>query len=139
MKKMLVIIFGLFLTIGCFAQGNVIGNWKTIDDKTGEMKSIVKIEIIDGKLYGTVVSLKNEADKNIVCTACSGAKKGKKIVGMRIIEGLQKGDGVWEGGNGIMDPENGKYYDCKIWEEGGKLQVRGYIGFIYRTQTWVKA
>jgi len=139
MKNILSLFVGLFFTLGVFAQGNVVGNWKTIDDQTGEMKSIVKIEIINGKLYGTVISLKNESDKNVVCTECSGSKKGKKIVGMRIIEGLKNADGVWEGDDGIMDPENGKYYDCKIWEEGGKLQVRGYIGFIYRTQTWIKA
>jgi hypothetical protein len=30
---------------------------------------------------------------------------------------------------------------CKaeIWVEDGTLKVRGYIGFFYKTQTWVKS
>jgi len=40
-----------------------------------------------------------------------------------------------------MDPENGKVYDCKVWvdeDEPDKLNVRGYIGFFYRTQNWYR-
>ena len=44
-------------------------------------------------------------------------------------------DDEWEDGS-ILDPDNGKTYDCKIWREGDKLQVRGYIAFFFRTQTW---
>jgi hypothetical protein len=39
----------------------------------------------------------------------------------------------------IMDPEDGKTYEAELWVEDGKLKVRGYLGFFYRTQTWVKA
>lgn len=48
-----------------------------------------------------------------------------------------KKEKVWEDGT-ICDPKNGKIYDCKLWVENGKLQVRGYIAFLYRTQTWIK-
>ena len=37
----------------------------------------------------------------------------------------------------IMDPKKGTVYDCKLWIEGGNLKVRGYVLFIYRTQTWL--
>jgi len=45
------------------------------------------------------------------------------------------------GGGKILDPENGKEYNVKMFpKEGGqKLQVRGYIGPFYRTQTWLRA
>jgi uncharacterized protein (DUF2147 family) len=43
----------------------------------------------------------------------------------------------WEDGT-IMDPDNGKVYDCKLWVEDGKLKVRGYVAFFFRTQTWVR-
>jgi uncharacterized protein (DUF2147 family) len=48
---------------------------------------------------------------------------------------------LWGGGGRILDPENGKEYTVKMRpQEGGKkLQVRGYIGPFYRTQTWLRA
>jgi len=62
----------------------------------------------------------------------------KPIVGMVIINDMEKDEDEW--GNGtILDPENGKIYRCKLWVEDGKLMVRGYIAFLYRTQTWLPA
>jgi uncharacterized protein (DUF2147 family) len=139
MKRFFVIIASLLLTSNIFSQGNVTGKWKTIDDETGKMKSIVEIyKKSDGKLYGKILQLKPESDPNKLCTECTGSLKNKKIVGMEIIRGLEIDDDAWEGDDGILDPENGKFYDCKIWEENGKLQVRGYIGFFFRTQEWVR-
>ena len=44
----------------------------------------------------------------------------------------------WDDGE-ILDPASGKVYDCKMWIEGGKLQLRGFIGWsvIGRSQTWL--
>jgi uncharacterized protein (DUF2147 family) len=140
MKKYLMLLIALFSLIAVSqAQSHVEGKWKTIDDETGKMKSIVELKVKNGKLYGTIVALSPDSDPNKVCTECTDHRKGKKIVGMEIISGLKQDDSVWEGDDGILDPENGKLYDCKIWVEDGKLQVRGYIGFLFRTQTWVKA
>jgi len=52
--------------------------------------------------------------------------------------GLSLRKGKWRDGR-ILDPNNGKYYDCQIWLEDNKLKVRGYIGFFYRTQEWIRA
>ena len=41
-------------------------------------------------------------------------------------------------GGTILDPEDGKVYKAEVWVEDGKLKVRGYIGFLYKTQTWQK-
>jgi uncharacterized protein (DUF2147 family) len=137
-KKLILLVTGLFFITGIFAQGSVAGKWKTIDDETGKMKSIVEITVKDGIMKGKIIQLEPATDPNKVCTACTDHRKGKKLVGMEIISGLKIDDSVWEGDEGILDPENGKLYDCKIWEEGGKLMVRGYIGFVYRTQVWVR-
>lgn len=142
MKKLASLFFLLiFATSISFAAG-IEGKWKTIDDGTREVKSIVNITIKDGKLYGTITQLFNE-DPNYdpVCDECKDEKKGKKIIGMQIINGLTERDGKWTGDNGILDPDNGKYYDVKIWvdeENPKKLHVRGYIAFLYRTQTWLR-
>ena len=55
---------------------------------------------------------------------------------MEIIRAMEKDDDEWEDGT-IMDPKKGTVYDCKMWVEDGKLQVRGYIAFFFRTQTWL--
>ena len=63
------------------------------------------------------------------------------MVGLEIIRGGKKDadKDVWEGGK-ILDPENGKEYRASFTPiEGGKqLQVRGYLGPFWRTQTWVR-
>jgi len=44
---------------------------------------------------------------------------------------------LWQDGK-ILDPNNGKFYSCKIWLENRNLEVRGYIGFFFRTQQWLR-
>jgi uncharacterized protein (DUF2147 family) len=60
---------------------------------------------------------------------------------MTILTGLkQDGDNVYAGGT-ILDPANGKTYNAKVTviEGGRKLEMRGSVLFIGRTQTWVRA
>ncbi|AQQ68807.1 hypothetical protein Mag101_15085 [Microbulbifer agarilyticus] len=130
-------VFTALLLSTQLAFADVVGRWKTVDDETGQAKSIVEIYEKGGKYYGRVVDLLMKPD-DTVCEACPGANKGKKVVGMDIITNMVKKGNVYEGGQ-ILDPVKGKVYDCKMWEEGGNLMVRGYLGFFYRTQTWYPA
>lgn len=66
---------------------------------------------------------------------CTGDMHNRDIVGRDIFGGFIKRDNVWEGGT-ILDLENGKEYEAKLWIEDGALKVRGYIFMFYRTQTW---
>lgn len=132
----ITLLLFLFSATSMLAQ-DLTGNWKTIDDDTGEAKSIVNIYIENGKLYGKILELVN-GDPHKVCD-CSGEKAGQKIVGMVIIDGLKKDGKYWKKDDGIFDPEKDTYYDVRIWREGDKLMVRGYIGFLFRTQTWLLA
>jgi len=62
-------------------------------------------------------------------------------VGMTILSGLKReSDTVWAGGR-ILDPNNGKTYNAKVTlvDGGKKLEMRGSILFIGRTQTWIRA
>jgi len=119
--------------LGTVATAGITGDWVTYDDKTGKKKSIVRISEKGGKLSGTITKLFNPTHTK--CVECKGSLHNKPIVGMRIFNGLTRKDGVWQGGK-ILDPKNGKWYTCKIWEEGKHLKVRGYIMMFYRTQTW---
>jgi len=121
------------------ANDNIVGSWKTIDDKTGKPKSIVSIYKKDGNYFGKIEKLlrKNPDNPKQICLNCKDSRKNKSLIGMDIIENMTMVDGALEKGT-ILDPENGKIYNCKIWLEDGKLKVRGYIMFLYRTQTWFR-
>lgn len=117
-------------------RNSPVGNWKTIDDETGEAKSIVRIYQVDDKMYGRVDQLLLKP--GALCEACEGEDHMKPITGMVILWGLEDyGDGVWGGGK-IFDPQKAKTYRAKIWleNEGAQLKVRGYAGPFFRTQTW---
>jgi uncharacterized protein (DUF2147 family) len=117
---------------------SVIGKWKTIDDATGEAKSIVEVFSKSGKIYAKVVDILDPATKNNLCKQCSGDDKNKPILGLTIIKGLSKDGSEYNSGE-ILDPKNGKLYKCALTlESKDKLKVRGYIGFslLGRTQYW---
>lgn len=139
MMKILFIWLGMLTGFHAIAQNNqdIVGKWKTVDDETGEAKSIVEIfQKTDGKYYGKISKLliKPENDK---CVRCKDDRKNKPLLGLEIIRGITKRGDEFSGGT-ITDPKNGKTYKCTITREGNKLLVRGYVGFslIGRTQTW---
>jgi uncharacterized protein (DUF2147 family) len=126
------------------AQANTpVGRWHTIDDKTGETKSVVTIEDAGGVLRGKVSQIfRKDADPAAKCKLCKDDRKDQTILGMEIIRGVKKSSGndYWEGGE-ILDPEEGKLYRVRLTpvEGGAKLQVRGFLGPFWRNQLWVKA
>lgn len=141
-----VTLFTLFASLPMSASANEatpVGLWRTIDDKTGKEKSLVRITEVNGELRGTIEKLIREPneDQNPVCEKCSGDKKGKPVLGMMILGGLKRDGKEWTGGE-ILDPNNGKTYKCKMsLDDGGKkLNVRGFIGvsLLGRTQVWLR-
>jgi len=138
--KYLVALLVLFFSFSAFSQVNsIVGNWKTIDDETGEAKSIVRIyKGTDGKYYGKIEKLFKNPDGK--CVECKDENKNKPILGLVIINDMkEKGDRL-EGGT-ILDPANGKKYSCTIsYEKDGKLKVRGFVGLSVagRNQFWEK-
>ncbi|RZJ73752.1 MAG: DUF2147 domain-containing protein [Flavobacterium sp.] len=137
-KQLLALLF--VVAAGMFTANaqSVTGKWKTVDDETGEAKSIVEIYEQNGKIYGKIVEILNPAKKNSKCTKCKGADKDKPINGLVIIKGLTKDGSEYTDGD-ILDPVKGKLYSCTIELDGkDKLNVRGYMGIslLGRTQTW---
>lgn len=137
-------MLGLVSSVFAADRMSPVGLWKTIDDKTQQPRSFVRIVENNGVLEGRVEKLLNrqpDDDPDGLCRACSGERKDKPVVGMTILWGLRKSGDDWRGGE-ILDPKNGKTYSCKmkIADGGAKLDVRGYIGvsLIGRTQTWIR-
>lgn len=138
--KNLILLSAILLTSSVYAQTSPVGKWNTVDDNTGKVRSTVEIFEKDGKLFGKILELFDPPKPDPVCEECDkdDPRFNKPVTGMTIIRNMERDDDEWESGD-ILDPENGKVYRCKMWVEEGKLKVRGYIAFLYRTQTWLPA
>jgi len=140
MKALLAAIVLAAGATSALAQMSPVGLWRSIDDKTGESKAEIRISETGGALQGRIEkTLRKDAKPDAVCDECMDDRKGKPIAGLEIIRGGKKVEGkdVWEGGK-ILDPENGKEYRASFTpvDGGKKLEVRGYLGPFWRTQTW---
>ena len=113
----------------------------TIDGKTGKERSEVEIYKVGDKAFGKISRFIENPEKEATerCNECDedDNRKDELVLGMEIIRDMELDGNKWEDGT-ILDPEEGKVYHCKIWQEDGKLKVRGYIAFFYRTQEWVR-
>ena len=131
-----------FLFLSFFIQTqNYEGNWVTIDDETGVEKSIIKLYIENDTLYGRIETLLLKDDQGELCTNCSGSELNQPIEGLVILKCLTQDGDQWTGGT-ILDPVNGKEYECTLRLEGtSQLNVRGFIGFSFigRTQRWKRS
>ena len=122
---------------------DLAGRWKTQDDETGRIKSVVEITVENGVLTGTIVELFRlpEEDPDPLCEECKDDRKDKRTLGMEIVRDMTADEDEWDSGT-ICDPKNGKVYDCKMWiseDDPDVMMVRGYVAFFYRTQNWFRA
>ncbi|MCL2266113.1 MAG: DUF2147 domain-containing protein, partial [Treponema sp.] len=145
MKKIIALIISMTAAAVCFAQSDPVeGYWLSIDEKTNKVTAGWHVYQEGGKLYGKILSTADEkpgtkADK------CKDSYKDFPIAGrvsqMSVentpwIYGLSRQKtGEWSGGR-IVNPEDGKDYNCKIIfrpADGKKyltdtLEMRGEIG-----------
>lgn len=140
MKRILFFAVTFLFSVTLFAQNPLLGEWITVDDATGEQKSIVRIYQADnGKYYGTIIQLLDENGETAVCTECTGEDHNKPIVGLTIIRDMQLKDNELRGGK-VLDPDNGKFYYAKVYLKDGKLILRGSLdkaGLLGRSQIWL--
>tara|TARA_B100001093_G_scaffold463587_1_gene479780 strand:+ start:996 stop:1406 length:411 start_codon:yes stop_codon:yes gene_type:complete len=121
-----------------FQTSSVQGTWVNIDDETGVEKSEITLYVENGKLYGKIERLLLPEDQGKVCEKCKGKEQNQPIEGLIIVKGLINDRDVWTDGK-ILDPANGKSYDCTIkLDDSNTLNVRGYLGFSFigRSQVW---
>lgn len=147
MKHLLIV--ALALTAGAaFAadEGDrVLGLWLT-----EKADAQVRVERIGDRYQGEIVWLKEpvypaDDDQGMAGRAKvdrenpDAARRGRLIVGLRIVEGFRFSDGEWRDGR-IYDPENGKTYKCRMWFEGETLRLRGFIGIslLGRSTSWTR-
>ena len=144
MKRLLIVAAAAALASASAMAATPAGLWKTIDDNTGNVRSLIRITQVNGEYNGTIEKLFRtpDQDQNPKCDKCEGALKDKPITGMTILTGLRQDGNEFADGQ-ILDPENGKVYSSKasLDDNGKKLEVRGFIGvsLFGRSQTWVRA
>jgi uncharacterized protein (DUF2147 family) len=119
-----------------------VGRWRTVDDATGKVKSIVAIREQNGKLYGTIEELFDPPVPHPTCYLCTGDLKDRPLVGLQILWDFVPDGTQWSGGQ-VLDPETGKIYRASIaLEDGGKrLRLHGYflVTLLGRTEHWLRA
>jgi len=126
------------------AQATPVGLWKTIDDDTGQEKSLVRITELAGVHSGRVEKVMDPAKASAMCDKCTDERKGQPVLGLTILRNLRQDrdePGTYQGGD-VLDPHNGKVYSAriKLIDGGKRLELRGYIGapLLGRTQTWIR-
>ena len=138
-KYIFISLVTFFLTFSTKGQ-SVLGKWHSIDPDTGDKESVIEVYKKGEKIYGKIVQILKEEDRDKTCIECTGKDKDQPIQGLVIVRGLSKEGDEWTNGK-ILDPKNGKLYKCYIaLEEENKLKLRGYIGFslIGRTEYWYR-
>lgn len=139
-KRIIFCIFLIVTTTSVFSQVNKItGTWKSVDDKTGDVRSEVRIyKATNGKYYGKIEKLYTHTDSK--CIKCKGADKDKPVLGLIIMKDLIEDDGELVGK--VLDPESGDIYYATVSYEKDKnrLKLRGSIdklGLIGCSQYWL--
>ena len=121
-----------------------VGTWNTYDDKKGDLRSVVRIDVVGQELTATIVKavLRPGEPEHPTCEKCPGEFKDKPIEGLTFMWGLTGGGREWSGGQ-VLDPEEGKIYrvKLKLSPDGRTLEVRGFVGvsLFGRTQRWTRA
>lgn len=148
----LSMLASVFLTVSMLAQAanpdDIMGYWRTIDDKTGLTLTVVKIEKAkNGTYLGSVVELIPRAGyvPFEVCQRCPAPFTDRNVMQMPLLWNLKADpskelhytDGY------VIDPHVGKIYalDIKLSASGRQLLLRGKVigaGFIGRTQSWLR-
>ena len=141
MKKILTLFFILATSIVAQAQvGKILGQWNTFDDRTGEMRSCVKITENNG-IYNAEVICLYEKDSNGKYKVMQPPyqKEYEGVVGTQLFIDM-KVDGEHLRGK-VYDPESQKTYFGKIsyHAKTDELILRGSLdkhGLLGRSQTW---
>ncbi len=142
MKKSIVTLFSLCLSLMLFAQDNIVGVWYNTT-KTGKVEIYKKGATYSGKIVWLdepldEVTGKPKVDKFNPETS----KQSTPIIGLVVLKNFNyDGDGKYSDGT-IYDPENGKTYKCKMeLTDQDHLDVRGYIGMpmLGRTENWTRS
>lgn len=131
----------LLLTIPALAwSGELAGIWQAYDDHTGKLEALIHIKKLSDNTYeGNIKKIfpDNPESAAIVCSSCPGSLSNQPLLGMRILSGMKRKDKLTFEGGTILDPDEGKTYQCRIRlsEDGKTIEVTGYINVVWIGQS----
>lgn len=147
MRGLLVVALVLLMGAEVQAQNTPVGKWRTIDDRTGQPRSVVEIvREADGTYSGYIRELSDPARRQASCEACPAEwGQGQRLIGLQVVRGVRERGGNYQNGQ-ILDPEDGKIYGVRLnpVDGGRRLEVRGFLrvplmgSTLGRTQTWIR-
>lgn len=134
MKKVFLTI--LFFAIALISNAQIekiLGEWRTVNDKTGETEAVIEFYKGNNGLYYGKTTHVYEKGKELF---------DEKYIGMVLIKDFKLEDGKLVGGT-LYEPHEDKTYYGKISynAKNNTLEVRGSLdrrGWLGRTQIWVK-
>ncbi|WP_173912268.1 DUF2147 domain-containing protein [Acinetobacter sp. Marseille-Q1618] len=147
MLKNTLFLLCLALSTTSFAAPDIVGKWRTVDDKTGHSRADVQIvKNSDGTYTGKIIEIRPIPDKPLEenCKHCKGSLKNKPYMGMQVFWNFKqdsKNPNEYTNGQ-VLDPLSGNIYQskAKLNPKGTRLTVRGFIGvsLLGRSATWIR-
>jgi uncharacterized protein (DUF2147 family) len=137
-----VIVFFLTAPVNSIGTDNVLGLWKTNEDR-----SRVELYKCGDKICGKVAWLREPKFTRSKDGPVGEVKQDlrnpdvalqkRPILGLQVIEGMvYMGDNTWENGM-CYDPQSGNSYRCKMrLVAPDRIDLRGYIGFSFIGRTY---
>ena len=142
MKKLLFLV--LFMAMAILGQAQVsqmLGQWNTFDDRTGDMRGTVRLyEVGDGTYQAEIVTLyEKDANGKYQIMKAPFPKGFEGVLGTNVFVDM-KADGAHLKGK-VYDPESQKTYHGKVTYKAktDELVLRGSLdkaGLLGRSQTW---
>src|SRR6267154_5912149 len=100
-RKKLAFVFMLIGSTCAFSQ--ISGKWTSIDDNSGQPRSIIEITERAGKFFGKVVNIHSKPgeDPDPVCDKCAedDTRFNQKVIGMEILKEMVKDGDAFTGGH----------------------------------------
>src|ERR1700754_1959942 len=122
------------------AEASVAGLWEQSDDD-GRVQAWFSFYEKNGVYQGAVAKMFPAPGEKppTVCAKCPGDQRNAPMIGLVIVNGMQRKGRSYENGT-ILDPRDGSVYNAsmELSPDGQKLRVRGFVGIEWfgQTQTW---
>ena len=135
---MKIFAMSTLFAVAALAQGPAVGNWQYVD---GPKTTFIRTFEEGGQLKAVIekVTKGGQEDAAAMCDKCSGDTKGKPMKGLQILWDTKKDGDNWKEGK-LLDPDSGRIVVGKVevMDGGKKLNVKGSVAFISKTQAWTK-
>ena len=138
-NKLFILFFISMATAFSGYGQSILGKWYSLDPND-EKETIIELYQKEDKVFGKVIALLQEEDRQKTCKKCPNEFKNKPLLGLEILRNFTFENELWTNGT-ILVPKTGKEYSCHIsLDKDGTLVIRGFVGFslLGRSTYWYR-